>query len=1016
MRSLRAKSIRGKIMRRSIAVALVPLIILAIAAVLGVRQLGDDATRRVDESREVLESESVLVASQEQAISVAREINLVLFERIADVREWSRNTEVISGAYAARSYVRTEGIADLSIDTLEGRFAGTKNTGQAETARRFLESELANNQSFSAVSFTDSNGFNAAVTDSSGDFVQSDEEWWQQAWTNGIHVDDIELDESTNEFSIDIAVRIDDSASGIRLGVIHTTLDAQFVDAIANARSTNATKYTVALADGKLISETARNDPARLMSPGLFLNPGVLAALAAPDGGGLVESDTVYGFTNTLDPDFFEAGAEGFPGFDWVVVSTQSSETAFAPLEGLQDLRTDIADSESDLVRTILLVLFAALILAFIMGRLMARAITGPILTLTEAASASAESGLPGAVKRINEDGADIESVSVDEVTIATGDELEELAKSFNSVQNTAVSLAAKQALSRRNTAEMFVNLGRRNQSLLKRQLRFIDDLEKNEADPDTLDSLFKLDHLATRMRRNAESLLVLAGDRSPRRWAAPVPVRDAVQAALAEVEGYERVDFDRMPKGEIQGNVAADAAHILAELIENALNFSPPNSQVVVIGLDEDDGYVLTISDEGLGMNPEELEAANQRLATFRDLSEVPSQYLGLFVVSRLADRHGIEVALSAAPTGGLTARVLLPESITKPKPTEEPEPASTSSTGDDQALNDDPEIEKAEAEALAMLAQAEQALARIEDARKRLSGTVRADSEAAEDAQADLAADAGADADKSSDTSSPEIEAAEERVVAKAKKVKAKEAEDTKRKDKQLEDAKAENSEVESSKVEDTIEDDVDVEDDVEDEMATPEARPKAGSRKSPAERTSEETFGRRSDDVASEAPTTPSAGSDDSVDPAEAATGEAVDVGGLTFARRGSKSATSDATPPKRRSEDKPEPKATAKSTKTEDPEDPTTDLERYGFTRRESKKSTGSSSAVNTKVDKEPETVTEEDAMVTAEHSLNRWSRFQRGKEDALGADGEETPSEASSTKSDIENLPTSSSES
>jgi len=217
----------------------------------------------------------------------------------------------------------------------------------------------------------------------------------------------------------------------------------------------------------------------------------------------------------------------------------------------------------------------------------------------------------------------------------------------------------------RRNIADSFVNLGRRNQNLLGRQLDFITELETNETDADTLANLFRLDHLATRMRRNAESLLVLAGIDPPRQWAAPVRLTDVIRAALGEVEDYQRVTVRGVEPATILGSAAADLAHLLAELIENALVFSPPDQTVDIRGRNRPDGYTLAIIDSGLGMPPADVAAANRRLAGAESFTIAPSKYLGHYVAGNLAARHDIQVHLDNSPGNGITATIEIPHTL---------------------------------------------------------------------------------------------------------------------------------------------------------------------------------------------------------------------------------------------------------------------------------------------------------------------------------------------------------------
>jgi signal transduction histidine kinase len=227
----------------------------------------------------------------------------------------------------------------------------------------------------------------------------------------------------------------------------------------------------------------------------------------------------------------------------------------------------------------------------------------------------------------------------------------------------------------RRFTSEMLVNLARRNQSMLYRQLDIINQLEEKERDPDTLSNLFTLDHLATRVRRNAESLLVLAGEQPPRTWSAPVPLRDVVRAAIAETEDLDRVVFAIDERIAVSGGVVADLTHLLAELTENAVRFSPPDTAVTIRARPDrrdEGGYLLTIEDWGVGMPPEDLAAANELLASPREVNLAVAQRLGFHVVARLAARHGIGVSLGNTPGSGVTAVVALPAQLFAAAPTD--------------------------------------------------------------------------------------------------------------------------------------------------------------------------------------------------------------------------------------------------------------------------------------------------------------------------------------------------------
>jgi signal transduction histidine kinase len=249
-------------------------------------------------------------------------------------------------------------------------------------------------------------------------------------------------------------------------------------------------------------------------------------------------------------------------------------------------------------------------------------------------------------------------------ITFATRDELTDAADAFNAVLGSAVDMASEQATLRRTTSAMFVNLGRRNHKLLSRTLSYITDLERTERDPNTLQNLFRLDHLTTRQRRNAESLLVLAGSAPLRTWSRPVPVGDVLRAALSEIESYDRVDIGQLEPVAVKGGAVSDVAHLLAELLENSTNFSSPQTRVRVLGRSEPAGYSLIVIDEGIGMGATELAAANQRIISSANSDLDSSKMLGLGVVGRLAARHDVSVRLAEAPAGGLAVKVTLPQS----------------------------------------------------------------------------------------------------------------------------------------------------------------------------------------------------------------------------------------------------------------------------------------------------------------------------------------------------------------
>ncbi|HEX5995920.1 MAG TPA: nitrate- and nitrite sensing domain-containing protein [Jiangellales bacterium] len=296
------------------------------------------------------------------------------------------------------------------------------------------------------------------------------------------------------------------------------------------------------------------------------------------------------------------------------------------------------------------------------------RSITGPLAALAAEAYGVATHRLPAAVSRLQAgDGEDApQPPSPVRVPERATSEIRSVADALDRVQSVAYALATEQAMLRRSTVESLANLGRRNQNLLRRQLGFITKLEREEVDPAGLANLFELDHLATRMRRNAESLLVLVGASSPRQWAAPLPISDVIRAAVSEVEEYRRVSIRRVDDAFVAGAVVSAVAHMLAELIENALAFSPPDAEVEIQGRRIADGdYLIAITDQGVGMAADDLARANARLRGEGDFVSAPTRYLGHYVVGQLAREMSVDVQLVQSPVTGITARVTLSHTV---------------------------------------------------------------------------------------------------------------------------------------------------------------------------------------------------------------------------------------------------------------------------------------------------------------------------------------------------------------
>ncbi|MFF0573428.1 sensor histidine kinase [Streptosporangium saharense] len=305
------------------------------------------------------------------------------------------------------------------------------------------------------------------------------------------------------------------------------------------------------------------------------------------------------------------------------------------------------------------------LLLVLIVTTIMARSLVRPLRRLRTEALSVAEERLPETVQSLRESG-DPESVKVQPIGVNSDDEIGDVARAFDEVHREAIRLAGQEATLRSNVNAMFVNLSRRSQTLVERQLSLIESLEQGEQDEHRLGNLFRLDHLATRMRRNSENLLVLAGQEPARRWSQPIPLIDVVRASLSEVENYERVTLNLSAGVSVVGTSVNDVVHLIAELVENAISFSPKETKVVVSSNRIDGGGVMvSVADLGIGMTADELTQANWRLANPPVVDVSVSRRMGLFVVGRLALRHGIRVQLRQQDSGGLTAMVLVPENL---------------------------------------------------------------------------------------------------------------------------------------------------------------------------------------------------------------------------------------------------------------------------------------------------------------------------------------------------------------
>lgn len=345
-------------------------------------------------------------------------------------------------------------------------------------------------------------------------------------------------------------------------------------------------------------------------------------------------------------------------------VSASMREIGAAAHAGAVDRTDPLAQGVLSPAGAAVLLGLAAVAASLVISVRIGRALVVELVSLRNTALDIAHRKLPHAMDRLRA-GQDIDVEAETPPPPPADDEITQVGGALATVHRAALSAAVERAELASGVSGVFVNLARRSQVLVHKQLTLLDSMERRADDPGELGDLFRLDHLTTRMRRHAESLIILSGAAPGRAWRMPVPLTNVVRAAVSEIEDYPRVEVRQLAEAAVLGGAVADLTHLLAELIENAAQFSPPHTKVRVSGEPVGAGYVLEVEDRGLGMGPDSLREANRRIEQSESLDLFDSDRLGLFVVSRLSARHGVRVHLRTSPYGGTTAVVLLPNSL---------------------------------------------------------------------------------------------------------------------------------------------------------------------------------------------------------------------------------------------------------------------------------------------------------------------------------------------------------------
>lgn len=646
-----------KVGTKLLAVALAPLLVLVVLAGLGIRERLQDA-----DQAEAVEAQARL-ASADNAV-----IHQLQRERIYSA--WLMASATVGASEQTLSTIRADldeqrSATDEALATAQPLLSGTAGSSDAMVASQTATEGRLGDLAVVRQS-VDANQVDASVA--LDIFAQ----------TIGLVLD---LNDRISEVTEDpsLAVPLQDSVTLARLTEAEGALAGLVADVLVSGELTEAEVDRM-----QALADAARDQNGRLQQSSDAETKTLVRNKQARED----VSDAA-----ALQEQILAVAADG--GSLGGVAVEQWADASLRRLDAYQEVQDEIVDgvieetgeraaSAQQAVRLYVLGALGATLFAVLLAVFVGRATTGPLRQLTRAADRLSTERLPRLVEDLKAPGGEeAVQMELEPIEISSTDEIGQLADAFNKMQEVTAEVAEEQSvLLRKGIGDIFVNLARRNQALLDRQIEFIDGLEANEEDPDQLEHLFKLDHLATRMRRNAESLLVLAGAEPPRRRARPVALADVVRVAVGEVEDFTRISLLALDDVTVGGNVAVDLAHLLSELMENATHFSPPDTRVEVVGhRTRDAGYIISVSDQGIGMSTEQLAEANQLLAEPPLVGLALSRSLGFIVIGRLAARFGISVRLTSSPAGGVTALVGLPPDLVSDSL--EPEAAVSGATG---------------------------------------------------------------------------------------------------------------------------------------------------------------------------------------------------------------------------------------------------------------------------------------------------------------------------------------------
>jgi len=427
-----SKSLRGKITNRTLFIGIAPVLMIGIFSWFSLNQLTTSANEQLDSSRAELLDSVVGNNLSTTSARIVNQLDTFMLERISDVVVWASAPIILQAAKSAAAAHQKAGLVDKEIDEIEALFKTRKSLNISPTANRFLIQQIRRSSHFGEVFFTDKHGFNTALTNPTSDFVQRDENWWKTAWENGLSVGEVEFDDSAGIWSVDISVRIDDTASGRSLGVMKAVLGVSLIQEVADkgARDINGGLVTVISSGGLLLAETAsKHSKDRIMVDSVNLrnstDPALQEVFSARNKGYVLGSGQVLGYAKSAGPELYRTVVTRFPGFNWSVLVQQPTSIALAPIEGLSTVQTSLQTSKRQVIVILSVVVLAVFALAFFIAGMLSKAITQPMLDLRELADSVSK----GDTSRT--------------ISVNSDDEIQDVAQAFERMR-TSVSIIMK--------------------------------------------------------------------------------------------------------------------------------------------------------------------------------------------------------------------------------------------------------------------------------------------------------------------------------------------------------------------------------------------------------------------------------------------------------------------------------------------------------------------------------------------------------------------------------------------